>query len=174
MKSKAFTGLSQVGPHVGVLIHLPKISTPPLSLYIAKRDPVSVIQPTNAESPAATIATVAPRPGSGEVVSIHFHVSDSATSADAAPPKPLNSATNSGIPVISTLTAMMYPISEPIRIPEPIKVHPTIPSGRKFMCTIVVTTAIAIPSIPYWLPLGAVRGWPNFFRPNMKKIAETK
>ncbi len=80
---------------------------PPFSLYIASKEPESVIQPTNAERPAATIATVAPRPGSGEVVSIHFHVSDSATSAEAAPPKPLNRATISGIPVISTLTAIV-------------------------------------------------------------------
>ena len=90
MNKSALTGFSQDGPHVGVLIHFPKISTPPFSLYIASREPVNVIQPTNADSPAATIATVAPRPGSGEVVSIHSQVSESATNAEAAPPKPLN------------------------------------------------------------------------------------
>ncbi len=135
---------------------------------------MSVIHPTNADSPAATIATVAPNPGAGDAVSIHFHVSDRATSADAAPPNPLNRATISGIPVISTFTAMMYPITEPISIPEPINVQPTIPSGKKFMSMIVVTTAIAIPSIPYWFPLGAVRGWPRFFSPKIKKIADTR
>ena len=117
-------------------------------MYIARREPVSVIHPTRALSPAAPTATVAASPGSGDVVSIHFQVSERATRADAAPPNPLNRATISGIPVISTLTAIMYPISEPIRIPAMISVHPTIPSGRKFMSTIVVTTAVAIPSIP--------------------------
>ncbi len=100
-------GFSQEGPHVGVLIHFPNISTPPFNLYIASSEPVSVIHPTSADSPAATIATVAPNPGSGDVFSIHFQVSDRATNADAAPPNPLNRATISGIPVISTLTAMI-------------------------------------------------------------------
>ncbi len=61
-----------------------------------------------------------------------------------------------------------------MRIPEPIRVQPTMPPGRKFKSTMVVTTAIAIPNIPYWFPLGAVRGWPRFFKPKMKKSAEIK
>ena len=56
------TGLSHVGPQVGVRIHFPKTSTPPLSLYIAKSEPVSVIHPTRAERPAATMVTVISRP----------------------------------------------------------------------------------------------------------------
>ena len=130
MKSNPLTGLSQVGPHVGVRIHFPNTSIPPFNLYIASNEPVNVIQPTKADNPAAITATVVASPGSGEVFSIHFHVSESATNADAAPPNPLNKATSSGIPVISTRLAMMKPIDEPINRPAPIIVHPTIPSGR--------------------------------------------
>ena len=49
-----FTEFSQLGPHVGVLYHLPNRVTPPLSLYIASIEPVNVIQPTKADNPAAT------------------------------------------------------------------------------------------------------------------------
>ena len=104
--SKTLTGLSQAGPHVGVLIHLPNTLTPPLSLYIARREPVSVIQPTKADRPAATIVTVSSRPVGIVPPSMYFWISERATSADAAPPNPLNNATSSGIPVISTRTAM--------------------------------------------------------------------
>jgi len=88
---------------------LPNISIPPLSLNIAKIEPVRVIQPTRAESPAATIKTSNSNPegSNNSSFSIYFHDSDRATKADAAPPNPLNKATNSGIPVISTLTAMI-------------------------------------------------------------------
>ena len=78
-------------------------------MNIAKIEPVRVIHPTKADRPAATIKTSNSNPeGSNKSsFSIYFHDSDSATKADAAPPNPLNSATNSGIPVISTLTAIM-------------------------------------------------------------------
>ena len=100
--SKTLTGFSHGGPHVGVLIHLPKTLTPPLSLYIASNEPVSVIQPTSADRPAATMMTVISRfpVGMFDESSIYLQTSDKATSADAAPPNPLNSATSSGIPVI--------------------------------------------------------------------------
>jgi hypothetical protein len=39
--------------------------------------------------------------------------SASATNIDAAPPRPLKNATNSGIEVIGTLTAIHQPITEP-------------------------------------------------------------
>ena len=82
--------------------------------------------------------------------------SESATKAEAAPPKPLNNATNSGIPVISTLTAIQYPIAEPRNIPAMISIHSAPPS--KCILNTVVITATNIPSAPNWLPNGAVRG----------------
>ena len=107
MNNNPLIGFNQVGPQVGVRIHLPKTSTPPFNLYIASKEPVSVIQPTREDKPTATTVTVAASPGSGDVFSIHSQASESATRADAAPPKPLNKATISGIPVISTLAAMV-------------------------------------------------------------------
>ena len=141
------TPFSQDGPHVGVRIHFPKSSMPPFSLYIAKMLPVKVTQPTSAERPAARTVTCSSSP-SGTVLasSSHRHVSDSATSADAAPPKPLNSATISGIPVISTRTAMMYPIPPPRRMPPAISAH-SIPVVNP-ICNTVVRTATSIPMAP--------------------------
>ena len=55
--NNTLTGLSHVGPHVGVLNHFPKTEIPPLSLNIARIEPVSVIHPTRAERPAAIIMT---------------------------------------------------------------------------------------------------------------------
>ncbi len=149
MTIRTLSGLSQTGPHVGVLIHFPKTLTPPLSLNIARMDPVRVIQPTRAESPAAIMMTVssscsiAPE---SEVPSMNLQISESATSADAAPPNPLNNATSSGIPVISTRIAIHKPIKDPITRPEPIKTH-SIPSPSP-ICSMVVTTATSIPKAP--------------------------
>ena len=174
MNNSPLTGFSQPGPQVGVLIHFPNTSIPPFNLYIASKDPVNVIHPTKADNPAATMVTVAPKPGDGAVVSIHFQHSESATSADAAPPNPLKRATISGIPVISTFTAIMYPIIEPTAIPATIRVQLIIPSWPKFMSAIVVITATNIPNIPYWFPLGAVLGCPSFFSPKMNNAADTR
>ncbi len=146
-------GLSQAGPQVGVRIHLPKISTPPLSLSIASNEPVRVIQPTNAESPAATTTTSNSNPvgNNNSSDSMYFQDSDKATKADAAPPKPLNNATISGIPVISTRIAMYNPIREPKSKPEPIRIQPSIPSPNCISAT-VVRTATSIPIAPSWFP----------------------
>ena len=58
---------------------------------MASKEPVSVIHPTRAESPAATTTTCSVKPvGSANVgSSMYFHVSERATRADAAPPNPL-------------------------------------------------------------------------------------
>ena len=149
MNNNPLTGFNQDGPQVGVRIHLPKISIPPLSLSIASKDPVRVIQPTNAESPAATTMTSSSRPvGISSVSSsIYFQDSDRATKADAAPPNPLNKATISGIPVISTRTAITQPIKPPKSNPLPIKIQPSIPSPSS-ICRTVVRTATSIPIAP--------------------------
>ena len=125
------TGFSQTGPHVGVLIHFPKMLTPPLSLNIARREPVSVIHPTSADKPAATMMTVISSwsVGTLEGSSMYLHTSERATSADAAPPNPLKRATSSGIPVISTRMAIHSPMSEPMTRPAPMSTH-SIPSPR--------------------------------------------
>ena len=150
MVSRTFTGLSHDGPHVGVLNHFPKISMPPLSLNMAKSEPVSVIHPTRAESPAATTITCKVRPvGSASVgSSMYFHVSERATRADAAPPNPLNKATSSGMPVISTLMAMMMPITEPTRSPAMMSSQ-FIPPAESCISMTVVMTATSIPMAPY-------------------------
>ena len=125
-----FNGLSHTGPQVGVLIHFPKMLTPPLSLNIARMEPVSVIHPTSADKPAATIMTVNSSCSIwvwSEVPSMNLQISERATSADAAPPKPLNKATSSGIPVISTRIAIQSPMREPITSPAPMRTH-SIPS----------------------------------------------
>ena len=88
--------------------------------------------------------------------SMYFHDSDKATRADAAPPNPLNNATSSGIPVISTRTAIMIPITEPTTSPAIIRVHSAPPAAC--ILTTVVMTATNIPRAPYWLPRGAVLG----------------
>ncbi len=137
---------------------------------MASRDPVSVIQPTSAERPAATIVTVSCSPTGNAAPSIYLQVSDKATNAEAAPPKPLNNATNSGIPVISTLTAIQYPINEPVTKPAMIRVH-SASASASCMSSMVVRTATNIPSAPSWLPRGAVLGCPNFFKPNMNSAA---
>ncbi|CAI8306688.1 MAG: Uncharacterised protein [Euryarchaeota archaeon UBA443] len=142
------SGLSHTGPQVGVLIHFPKMLTPPLSLNIARMEPVRVIQPTSAERPAATMITVNSSSWVGTFAgsSTYFQISESATNADAAPPNPLNKATSSGIPVISTRIAIQRPMREPITRPEPIRTH-SIPSPSP-ICRMVVITATSIPSAP--------------------------
>ena len=85
-----FNGLSHTGPQVGVLIHLPKMLTPPLSLNIARMEPVSVIHPTSADKPAATIMTVNSSCSivvTSDVPSMNLQISERATSADARPTK---------------------------------------------------------------------------------------
>ena len=173
--NSTLTGFSQLGPHVGVRIHFPNISTPPFSLNIASNDPVRVIQPTNADSPAATIITSNSKPVGNSSVSssMYFQDSERATKADAAPPKPLNKATISGIPVISTRTAMIQPINAPRSKPLPIKIQPSIPSPNS-ICRTVVRTATNIPMAPNWLPRGAVLGWDSLLRPKMNKTAENR
>ena len=86
--NKTFTILSHGGPHVGVLSHFPNISTPPFSLYIASKEPVRVIQPTNADKPAATIVTVSSSPVGNVLASLMYLVtSESATKARSSTAK---------------------------------------------------------------------------------------
>ncbi len=76
--------------------------------------------------------------------------SDRPTKADAAPPNPLNKATNSGISVISTLVAINTPINPPITNPEIINSSPNISSETIF--AIVTKTARNIPYAPSLFP----------------------
>ena len=88
---------------------------------MANKLPLRVTQPTNAESPIAVHATCNSNPLGRSFSLILLNTSEAATRALAAPPKPLKSATISGIPVICTLTAIKYPIEAPIANPAPIK-----------------------------------------------------
>ena len=91
-----------------------------------------------------------------------------ATTADAKPPEPLNSATISGMPVIGTRLAAIRPISPPTTKPA-MMIGQSIPA----LLTSVVTTAINIPTDATIFPCRAVRGDDSILRPKTKKIAAT-
>ena len=88
------TTFSHAGPQVGAAHHFPKMDTPPSNFNTASNEPVRVHQPMMAENPAAPSTMVLVK-GSGRASSddsTNFQHSAEATSAEAAPPKPLNSA----------------------------------------------------------------------------------
>jgi hypothetical protein len=74
-----------------------------------------------------------------------------ATSVEANPPKPLNSATSCGMAVIWIRTARVAPITPPITIPRAI-------SPSESTSVSVTSTAINMPAAPQRLPRTAVRG----------------
>ena len=55
-----------------------------------------------------------------------------------------------------------------------INVQSTTPSPVSCISKTVVMTATSIPIAPSWFPKGAVRGWPSFLSPKMKRAAEIK
>ena len=87
-----------------------------------------------------------------------------ATSTEAPPPRPLNTATSSGIEVIGIFSASTAPINAPII--APIKMYST---GRICSLSRVATTAENIPRAPRRLPRTAVRGCVSPLRPRMKR-----
>ena len=96
----------------------------PLSLRKATRLPLNVTPPMSSESAIITAAvvpivsaTVPVAPAS----TVSSHCVETATRAEAAPPKPLNRATISGICVICTRTAQNQPTTEPTTSPPRIQ-----------------------------------------------------
>jgi hypothetical protein len=88
---------------------------------------------------------------------------DHPTNNDAAPPRPLNNATISGIEVIATARAATAPMAPPTNIPATIQVKSTMPWSSK-----AATMATSIPRAENILPRRAVAGEPNIFKPKMK------
>ena len=79
------------------------------SLKNAITEPVKVTAPMSAVAAAAVANWLSALPSS--MASMNEAI---ATRTDAPPPKPLKSATNSGMDVILTLTASKAPTAEPI------------------------------------------------------------
>jgi len=100
--------------------------------------------------------------------------SEAATSAEAAPPNPLNNATISGMEVISTRLAITAPTMDPTANPAMISGHPRTPPSAPCMRTTVMITASSMPIEPSWFPRTAVLGDPRYFRPKMKSAAEIR
>ena len=170
------TTFSHAGPQVGAAHHFPKMDTPPNNFNTASNEPVRVHQPMMAENPAAPNAMVLVK-GSGRAssdASTNFQHSAEATSAEAAPPKPLNSATSSGIEVVLALHASMRPIKAPAPMGSKIRFQLVIGPVPNSICTRAVPMATAMPREDRRLPSGAVRGWLSFFKPKMKSTAAIK
>ena len=135
------------------------------------RLPESVTAPMSTESTTAMAkatpdceATLAPN-----LPPMNLPISARATNAEAAPPRPLKSATSSGIPVISTRTARTMPTTVPTRTPPP-STHQcaSVPGATR-----VAPTATAIPRAARALPDWAVLTPLRRLMPRMKKRAAT-
>ena len=83
------------------------------------------------------------------------------------PPKPLNSATISGIAVICTRRAAAAPIAPPTAKPIRIHWYSTMPWSSR-----AATIATSMPMDETMFPRLAVAGEPSCFRPKMNRAAE--
>ncbi len=133
-----------------------------------------------ARSAAARVAAAVRTPASSRISESPtlFHNSPPATTAEAAPPKPLSRATICGIPVIGYRIAMTAPIAAPIS-----PATTTSPSGQAPLEAIVsrtgfskqaATRAIAMPAAPRKFPRTAVRGPLMSLNATMKSIEATR
>ena len=117
---------------------------------------------------------LAPPTASAVVVAAPFsmtlnQINDDATRVEAKPPEPLNSATISGIEVISTRVAAMAPIALPMTRPSRIHWRSNVPISIR-----VATTAISMASAAMALPRWAERTRVRPFKPKMKSTAESR
>ena len=129
-----------------------------------------MMQPTIPESPIATQTAYNSTPASGIFPCCNLpRTSERATNADAPPPNPLNRATSSGIPVISTLVAIRAPMMAPMARPPTINSQPMMPSDC--ILASVTRTARNIPIAPSLLPWGAVLGLESLLIPMMNRAA---
>ena len=94
----------------------------PESLPQATTEPVKVIAPTAIVSPPVNVEN-ASKPSSTCALLANSAI---ATKSEERPPKPLNKATSSGIPVISTFLDHMAPIIPPTTIPAITTIYPII------------------------------------------------
>jgi hypothetical protein len=130
----------------------------------ATSEPVKVTAPMRAVRAAATASWSSTLPRSTTSRNVA-----PATSTEAAPPKPLNSATNSGMPVIWTFMASRAPTTAPTATPAARKRKSTMARSRR-----VTTTATNMPVAPSRLPRAAVRGRPRDLRPRMNRTAAAR
>jgi hypothetical protein len=121
----------------------------PLSLPLAMMLPEKVTVPMRIESAMVTAVT-APNPYTSPLA--YWASSAPDTSAEASPPNPLNTATSSGMAVISTVRASATPISPPRASPPRIRGHDRISCRKR-----VATTATSMPREASALPVRAVR-----------------
>ncbi|GIU92868.1 MAG: hypothetical protein KatS3mg011_1774 [Acidimicrobiia bacterium] len=136
-------------------------STRPCSLPKAISDPLKVTAPTARDTAAATDTGIGP-PGKRTT-------SANATSVEAPPPKPLNTATSWGIAVIGTWRASTVPTTEPTSNPVAIVQYETTPRSAN-----VTTTASSMPPAAIRLPDLAVAGEARRFKPRMKATADSR
>src|SRR5829696_702142 len=132
-----------------------------------------VTEPLNASSWSLTKAMMLPEKLIVPITTLRSTViAETATSAAAAPPTPLNAATICGIAVIWTLWAATAPITDPTRTPAPISTAPSVlcMSATK----IVATSAITMPTAAMVFPERAVSGRLRRRMPAMKSAAATR
>ena len=144
----------------------------PFNFRKAIRLPLRVTAPikierkaVNAESPPMIEPGVASNPGS----MTSSQMIEEATSAEAPPPKPLNSATISGMLVISTLSAATPPTNPPMTSPAMIQRKSTSPRSSR-----VVTMAISIARAARAFPRCAVRTRVSPLIPKMNSTADSR
>ena len=97
--------------------------------------------------------------------------SDTATSAAAPPPTPLNRATICGIAVIFTVRAPKAPIKAPMATPTPMITNPAVVNRSNGS---VAPSAITIPAAAVKLPFRAPFGELSCFRPRMNSTAASR
>ena len=94
------------------------VSIQPCNLPIATIEPLKVIAPTNTEITIEICSTRPEEPSPGL-----NSATPRATSNDAIPPQPLNSATVSGMAVIGTRWAVIRPSTPPRPVPIATQSH---------------------------------------------------
>ena len=125
-------------------------------------------EPANEIDPISADSTVESASSQTRTPELSWN-SDSATSAAAPPPTPLNRATICGIAVIFTVRAPTSPTTAPISPPMAISAQLPIPSSSN-----VVAIATIIPTPPIQFPLRACLGDERKRSARTKQMIETR
>ena len=146
--------------------------TSPCSLVNATTEPVNVTAPTPAPMDismrlAALMAPTVPIPYASGV-----YRAAAATRTAASPTRLWNAATSCGIAVIGIRRAMTAPAPPPI--PTPSTIRPHVRPSAMSASTRVVTTAMAMPTIPRRLPRREVSGEESPRSARMKSAPDTR
>ena len=147
----------------GKVIGLPE--THPCSLPQAMMLPENVTAPMRVDR-----AIVTPEVASSAAPSLMVRANSApATAAEAPPPRPLNTATSSGMAVIWILRARNAPRTAPTAMETP-----TVVQSRIWCSRSVATIAISMASDERALPFRAVAGEPSCLMPLTKRKAESR